>query len=154
MEEAGSEVKAHDVNNLATVKTKNQVSGGLQSCHTAIVDGYVIEGHVPAEDVSELLVQRPDVAGLAVPGMPVGSPGMKCRAMPDSRLMLLRLMLMAMWKSLPATTSDDSQKEQIRFTFPSQLAIILESGESVKAQRSDRPVAAQCEVNPGGNLHS
>ena len=77
MEEAGFEVEAHDVNDLATVKNENQVPGGLQSCHTAIVDGYVIEGHVPAEDISELLTQRPDVAGLAVPGMPVGSPGME-----------------------------------------------------------------------------
>lgn len=77
MEEAGFEVEAHDINDLATVKKENQVPGGLQSCHTAIVDGYVIEGHVPAEDISELLAQRPEVAGLAVPGMPVGSPGME-----------------------------------------------------------------------------
>jgi len=49
----------------------------LQSCHTAIVDGYIIEGHVPAEDIRRLLAERPDVAGLAVPDMPVGSPGME-----------------------------------------------------------------------------
>ncbi len=77
MEEAGFVVEAHDVNDLATVKKENHVPGGLQSCHTAIVDGYVIEGHVPAEDISQLLAERPNVAGLAVPGMPVGSPGME-----------------------------------------------------------------------------
>jgi hypothetical protein len=48
-----------------------------QSCHTAIVDGYVIEGHVPAAEVERLLAERPDVLGLAVPGMPAGSPGME-----------------------------------------------------------------------------
>jgi hypothetical protein len=49
----------------------------LASCHTALVDGYVIEGHVPVEDVIRLLEERPDVAGLAVPKMPIGSPGME-----------------------------------------------------------------------------
>ncbi|MEZ4734325.1 MAG: DUF411 domain-containing protein [Caldilineaceae bacterium] len=48
-----------------------------QSCHTAIVDGYVIEGHVPAADIKRLLKERPQVKGLSVPGMPVGSPGME-----------------------------------------------------------------------------
>jgi hypothetical protein len=49
----------------------------VQSCHTALVDGYVIEGHVPATDVQRLLAERPVITGLAVPGMPVGSPGME-----------------------------------------------------------------------------
>ena len=48
-----------------------------QSCHTAIVDGYVVEGHVPAADLQRLLKERPKVAGIAVPGMPIGSPGME-----------------------------------------------------------------------------
>ena len=48
----------------------------LQSCHTAIVDGYVIEGHVPSSDIRKLLAERPPIIGLAVPGMPIGSPGM------------------------------------------------------------------------------
>ncbi|MFZ0791233.1 MAG: DUF411 domain-containing protein, partial [Chromatiaceae bacterium] len=47
------------------------------SCHTAQVDGYVIEGHVPADDIRRLLAERPDARGLAVPGMPMGSPGME-----------------------------------------------------------------------------
>ena len=51
----------------------------VMSCHTARVDGFVIEGHVPAPDVERLLVERPDAIGLAVPGMPLGSPGMGSR---------------------------------------------------------------------------
>jgi hypothetical protein len=49
----------------------------LQSCHTAIVNGYVIEGHVPVDAIDRLLAEQPDIAGLAVPGMPTGSPGME-----------------------------------------------------------------------------
>ena len=55
----------------------------LQSCHTAIVDGYIIEGHVPTAEIERLLAERPDIAGLAVPGMPVGSPGMEIDGYPD-----------------------------------------------------------------------
>ena len=54
----------------------------LQSCHTAIVDGYIIEGHVPAADVKRLLSEKPDILGLAVPGMPIGSPGMEVAGTP------------------------------------------------------------------------
>jgi hypothetical protein len=57
------------------------VPAELQSCHTAIVDGYIIEGHVPAGDIDRLLAERPQIAGLAVPGMPVGSPGMEIQGM-------------------------------------------------------------------------
>jgi hypothetical protein len=85
MEEAGFTVEAHDVNDLASVKQENGVPGALHSCHTAIVDGYVIEGHVPAEDVTELLAERPEVIGLAVPGMPIGSPGMEIAGQPAQR---------------------------------------------------------------------
>ena len=49
----------------------------MSSCHTAIVDGYIAEGHIPADVVDRLLTERPDIAGIAVPGMPVGSPGME-----------------------------------------------------------------------------
>lgn len=54
----------------------------LQSCHTAIVDGYIIEGHVPAADIQRLLKERPALHGLSVPGMPVGSPGMEIDGQP------------------------------------------------------------------------
>jgi hypothetical protein len=65
------------VQNLAAVKTDNQVPAELQSCHTAIVDGYVVEGHVPVAEIERLVTEKPDIIGLAVPGMPVGSPGME-----------------------------------------------------------------------------
>ena len=49
----------------------------MSSCHTAVVGGYVVEGHVPADDIKRLLAERPDIAGISVPGMPIGSPGME-----------------------------------------------------------------------------
>lgn len=75
---AGFEVTAHDVSGAELVERKRAlgVESGLGSCHTAVIEGYVIEGHVPAADIRRLLDERPDIAGLAVPGMPLGSPGM------------------------------------------------------------------------------
>lgn len=73
----GFVVNTTNVDDIAAVKTKNGVPSGMQSCHTALVDGYVLEGHVPAADVQRLLKERPAIAGIAVPGMPVGSPGME-----------------------------------------------------------------------------
>jgi hypothetical protein len=77
MRSHGFAVEAHDVADVAPVKAENAIPPRLASCHTAFVGGYVIEGHVPASDVQRLLAERPAVAGLAVPGMPVGSPGME-----------------------------------------------------------------------------
>ncbi|MCC5644341.1 DUF411 domain-containing protein [Nostoc sp. CHAB 5824] len=62
---------------IETVKQKYNVPDHLSSCHTAIVNGYVIEGHVPADDIKRLLQEKPNVAGLSVPQMPVGTPGME-----------------------------------------------------------------------------
>jgi hypothetical protein len=62
---------------LYQVKAKHGVPAPLQSCHTALVGGYVIEGHVPADLIRRLLKEKPNVIGLAVPGMPIGSPGME-----------------------------------------------------------------------------
>jgi hypothetical protein len=59
------------------MKRQLGVPSGVSSCHTAVIGGYFIEGHVPAEDISRLLAEHPDIAGLAVPGMPIGSPGME-----------------------------------------------------------------------------
>ena len=73
----GYAVMTHDMSDLDFVKKGAGVHESLQSCHTAIVDGYVIAGHVPAVAVDKLLRERPDVRGLAVPGMPIGSPGME-----------------------------------------------------------------------------
>jgi hypothetical protein len=77
LEGKGFPVKAEDVADLDAVKKKHGVPEGLQSCHTALVEGYVVEGHVPADLIDRLLAERPQVAGLAVPGMPIGSPGME-----------------------------------------------------------------------------
>lgn len=72
----GFSVRGNDVSNVSAFKIRYGVPASLGSCHTAVIDGYVIEGHVPARDVKRLMEERPDVAGLAVPGMPSGSPGM------------------------------------------------------------------------------
>jgi hypothetical protein len=67
----------HDLPELSAIKAKHGIPPDLQSCHTAIVDGYVVEGHVPADVVQKMLKDRPKAAGIAVPGMPMGSPGME-----------------------------------------------------------------------------
>src|SRR5690606_10087587 len=77
LREAGFPVEAHDVEDMAAVKDAAGVPHALASCHTAEVAGYFIEGHVPAADIARLLRERPAAKGLAVPGMPLGSPGME-----------------------------------------------------------------------------
>jgi hypothetical protein len=74
---AGFTVEATNVADINLYKQKHGVPPQLASCHTALVDGYVIEGHVPADDVIKLLRERPEIMGIAVPGMPMGSPGME-----------------------------------------------------------------------------
>jgi len=76
MRDNGFTVEVHDRNDLIQIKRQLGVPGNLQSCHTAKVGGYVIEGHVPASDVKRLLDENLQVAGLTAPGMPMGSPGM------------------------------------------------------------------------------
>lgn len=73
----GFAVKTVDRPDLTAIKHQHGVPDGLASCHTAVVDGYTIEGHVPADVIRKLLAERPAVVGLAVPGMPMGSPGME-----------------------------------------------------------------------------
>jgi hypothetical protein len=73
----GFTVASHDVEDIAAIKTKHGVPSQAASCHTALVDGYVVEGHVPADVVKRLLRERPKVSGIATPGMPMGSPGME-----------------------------------------------------------------------------
>jgi hypothetical protein len=80
LRERGYEVDPVDVvgyDDLSARKSEAGVPADLESCHTAMVDGYSIEGHVPADVIERLLRERPDIRGLAVPGMPVGSPGME-----------------------------------------------------------------------------
>lgn len=77
LEDEGFEVQTFNHDNLDQIKAENGLTApGLKSCHTALVDGYVIEGHVPVSDIERLLAERPDVVGLTAPGMPMMSPGM------------------------------------------------------------------------------
>jgi len=79
LEKSGYKVTAHDVPDVAVYKKRYGVPADLGSCHTAIVtSGYIVEGHVPADVIDKLVAQAPkDIIGLAVPGMPAGSPGME-----------------------------------------------------------------------------
>jgi len=82
MRAAGFAVTSTDLADVTPTKDKYGVPAQLRSCHTAIVGGYVVEGHVPADVIKKLLRERPAIVGIAAPGMPVGSPGME---MPDGR---------------------------------------------------------------------
>jgi hypothetical protein len=77
LERHGFKVITRDIDDVSPLKARLGVSPELASCHTALVDGYVIEGHVPADLIGRLLNERPSLKGLAVPRMPVGSPGME-----------------------------------------------------------------------------
>ena len=73
----GFSVTVTEMKDMTPIKLENGVPRKLASCHTAIAEGYIVEGHVPAADVRRLLTERPKISGLAVPGMPIGSPGME-----------------------------------------------------------------------------
>lgn len=73
----GFEVKNVDTNQMVKVKAEHKVPMHLSSCHTALVGGYVVEGHVPADLIKKMLKEKPKIVGLTVPEMPVGSPGME-----------------------------------------------------------------------------
>ena len=77
LRQAGLQVEVRETGNLDAVKQRLGVSRKLGSCHTATVGGYIVEGHVPAAQVHRLLCEKSAVAGIAAPGMPVGSPGME-----------------------------------------------------------------------------
>ena len=77
MEDAGFSVDVENLRDLAPIKRELGVPGRMQSCHTAKVGDYTVEGHVPADLVKRMLDEKPDIKGLAVPGMPMGSPGME-----------------------------------------------------------------------------
>lgn len=79
LREAGFAVTVEDTRDLMAVKRREGIPTDLSSCHTALVDGYVVEGHVPASVVQAFLEEPGDARGLAVPGMPMGSPGMEGR---------------------------------------------------------------------------
>ncbi|MEW8052045.1 MAG: DUF411 domain-containing protein [Candidatus Thiodiazotropha sp.] len=77
LQQNGFSVQVHDRRNMQLVKRTLNVPQGLQSCHTAVVGDYVVEGHVPAKEIVRLLREKPAVEGISVPGMPMGSPGME-----------------------------------------------------------------------------
>ena len=73
----GAAVELTDDHDRDAFRARHGIPDDAASCHTAVVDGYVIEGHVPVEEIRRLLSERPEVAGIAVAGMPAGSPGME-----------------------------------------------------------------------------
>ncbi|MEO7999146.1 MAG: DUF411 domain-containing protein [Gemmatimonadaceae bacterium] len=77
MQKAGFTVTATDTADMNAIKAKYGVPSALQSCHTAVVGDYVVEGHAPADVVQKMLLEKPNARGIAVPGMPQGSPGME-----------------------------------------------------------------------------
>jgi len=77
LKENGFIVETHTTNEMETIKSQYGIAPKLQSCHTSLIGGYVIEGHVPVEAILKLLDEKPEIKGIAVPGMPNGSPGME-----------------------------------------------------------------------------
>ena len=77
LRKAGYKATVTESSEMDAVKNRKGIPRAARSCHTGVIGGYVIEGHVPAEDIKRLLKDRPDIVGLAVPGMPAGSPGME-----------------------------------------------------------------------------
>jgi hypothetical protein len=80
LQAAGFSVETHMMQNLDSVPERQRVPEKLRSCHTAVVGGYLVEGHIPAAVVRRLLAEKPKITGIAVPGMPSGSPGMESPA--------------------------------------------------------------------------
>jgi hypothetical protein len=78
----GFEVKTVDLDDLSEIKTMSGVPRPIQTCHTAVVGGYVIEGHVPVDAIAKMLKEQPNIAGIGVAGMPIGSPGMEVPGTP------------------------------------------------------------------------
>jgi hypothetical protein len=89
LKSAGFPVKVHETPDTGAVRKRHGIPDKFGSCHTGVVAGYAIEGHVPAEDVKRLLARKPAAAGLSVPGMPVGSPGMEVGTRKDGFQVLL-----------------------------------------------------------------
>jgi hypothetical protein len=89
MKAAGFAVNVTEVDDTSVARKKYGLPDRFGSCHTAVVGGYVVEGHVPANDVKKLLAMKPVAVGLAVPGMPVGSPGMEMGSRKDPYQVLL-----------------------------------------------------------------
>lgn len=91
MRAAGFRARIQEQSDLAPIRQAQGIPDALAACHTALIGGYALEGHVPAQDVRRLLTERPRAIGLAVPAMPLGSPGME---MPDGRKQPFETLLM------------------------------------------------------------
>lgn len=76
MTEQGLQVETNYVEDMTSITDKYLIPENMQSCHTAIIEGYFVEGHIPVEVIEKLLIEKPDIDGIALPGMPSGSPGM------------------------------------------------------------------------------
>ena len=90
VQQHGFTVKVVDTEDMASVKKRLGVPDRLASCHTTMAGGYFIEGHVPAADIKRLLAQKPKATGIAVPGMPAGSPGMEAAGKEPYATVLVR----------------------------------------------------------------
>jgi hypothetical protein len=88
LEENGFKVEVMDMPDLSAVKAKYGVKPEMHACHTAVVNNYVVEGHVPADLILKMINEKPAIAGLAVPGMPMGSPGMESGGAKESYAVL------------------------------------------------------------------
>ena len=89
LEDNGFTVTAQNHEDMDPIKAELGVPARLQSCHTAVVGGYSIEGHVPADDIKRLLAERPEAVGISAPGMPAGSPGMETGGAKDAYQVIL-----------------------------------------------------------------
>jgi hypothetical protein len=87
----GFSVRVNEIADVDAFRARAGVPAALAACHTALIDGYVVEGHVPAADIRKLLAERPKALGLAVPGMPAGSPGMDNPHAPRYDVLLFQL---------------------------------------------------------------
>ena len=76
MGKKGFDVKVVDTDDLSSIINKYKIPASMQSCHTTVIGDYFVEGHVPAEAIQKMMTEKPDIAGIAMPGMPSGSPGM------------------------------------------------------------------------------
>lgn len=101
MEENGFELEVIETEQLEPVKQKYGIAPQLASCHTGVVNGYVIEGHVPAADVKKLLKEKPVIRGLTIPGMPQSAPGMDIPGQPYQVLSISNEGTTKVWSSYP-----------------------------------------------------
>ncbi|KTA84198.1 DUF411 domain-containing protein [Aeromonas salmonicida] len=101
MEENGFEIKVVETEQLEPIKQQYGITPQLASCHTGVVNGYVVEGHVPAADVQKLLKEKPVIRGLTIPGMPQSAPGMDIPGQPYQVLSISHEGATKTWSSYP-----------------------------------------------------